>query len=228
MLTDRQAQLLRLVVENHIETAEPVGSKFLVEQEGLSVSGATVRNDLRDLEIAGFLTHPHTSAGRVPTEAGYRYYVEHMMTPQKLRKQIKDQCDALFSEAGSSGAGLKRVAKHLTDYAQNAIIIAFGTESVYYTGLSCLFSQPELKEYGQSVSVSAMFDQCEERLPELEEKMTHDVDIFIGTQNPLGSFCGTVAVKAADDVLVAFVGPLRMDYAKSVGLAIHLQSLLST
>src|SRR5438876_9351351 len=75
-LTDRQRSLLRGVVEEHIATGQPVGSRTLVERTGLRVSSSTVRAELAELEALGLLTHPHTSAGRVPTEAAYRFFVD--------------------------------------------------------------------------------------------------------------------------------------------------------
>jgi heat-inducible transcriptional repressor len=75
-LDPRSQAILRAVIEEYITTAEPVGSQTLVERYGLNVSSATVRNELAELELAGYLSHPHTSAGRVPTDAGYRLYVE--------------------------------------------------------------------------------------------------------------------------------------------------------
>jgi heat-inducible transcriptional repressor len=78
-LSERQGRILRLVVEEYVATGQPVGSKGLVERTGLGVSSSTVRTELADLESRGFLTHPHTSAGRVPTERGYRYYVDRLL-----------------------------------------------------------------------------------------------------------------------------------------------------
>lgn len=75
-LTDRQRAILRNVVEDYVANGEPVGSKTLVERVALTVSPSTVRNELAELERLGLLTHPHTSAGRVPTEAGYRFYAD--------------------------------------------------------------------------------------------------------------------------------------------------------
>src|SRR5918992_3470260 len=75
-LTERQRAILRHVVEDYVANGEPVGSKSLVERGGLAVSASTVRNELAELERLGLLTHPHTSAGRVPTEAGYRFYAD--------------------------------------------------------------------------------------------------------------------------------------------------------
>jgi heat-inducible transcriptional repressor len=78
-LTSRQRRLLRGVVEEYVATREPVGSRTLVERVGLDVSASTVRSELAELERLGLLTHPHTSAGRVPTERGYRYYADRLL-----------------------------------------------------------------------------------------------------------------------------------------------------
>jgi len=78
-LTDRQGAILRGVVEEYIASREPVGSRTLVERSGLDVSTSTVRGELAELERLGLLTHPHTSAGRVPTERGYRYYADRLL-----------------------------------------------------------------------------------------------------------------------------------------------------
>lgn len=83
-LTDRRQAVLGLVVRQYIATAIPVGSKTIVEQYGLGVSSATIRNEMAHLEEQGYLTHPHTSAGRVPTEKGYRYFVERLMGEAEL------------------------------------------------------------------------------------------------------------------------------------------------
>src|SRR5689334_8679721 len=78
-LTERQQAVLRRVVEEFVGTGQPVGSKTLVERSDLRVSPSTVRANLAELENLGLLTHPHTSAGRVPTEGGYRYYAERLL-----------------------------------------------------------------------------------------------------------------------------------------------------
>src|SRR5215203_6227126 len=84
-LTDRQQEILRRVVEEYVESGEPVGSKHLVTRGGMTVSPSTVRAELAELEALGLLTHPHTSAGRVPTEAGYRFYAEGVLERQDPR-----------------------------------------------------------------------------------------------------------------------------------------------
>lgn len=87
MLTVRQKTILHLVVRGYIATAIPVGSRALAGQPGLNVSSATIRHEMASLEEAGYLTHPYTSAGRMPTEKGYRYFVEHLMEERALSKE---------------------------------------------------------------------------------------------------------------------------------------------
>ena len=84
-LSGRQRDILRLVVEEHVATGQPVGSKTLVERAVLGVAPSTVRNELAELERLGLLTHPHTSAGRVPTESGYRVYVDELLSRPEAR-----------------------------------------------------------------------------------------------------------------------------------------------
>ena len=84
-LSQRQQELLRRVVEEYVSTGQPVGSKTLVERGSLAVSSSTVRNDLAELERRGLMMHPHTSAGRVPTEAGYRLYVDELLMRPEAR-----------------------------------------------------------------------------------------------------------------------------------------------
>src|SRR5512136_716698 len=94
-LTPRQETLFGLLVQEYVKTAAPVGSRVLVESYGLQFSPATVRNDLARLEELGYLTHPHTSAGRVPTDEGYRYFVARLLgdvtLPLQERRTIAHQ-----------------------------------------------------------------------------------------------------------------------------------------
>lgn len=97
MLEDRRSEVLRALVEEHIRTGEPVSSRAIVERARLSVSTATVRNDLAMLEAEGYVIQPHTSAGRIPTAAAYRYYVDHL-GPGRLRATAQAKISNLFGE----------------------------------------------------------------------------------------------------------------------------------
>lgn len=117
----RSQAILRAVIEEYVTSAQPVGSVALVERYGLGVSSATVRHILADLEMAGLLTHPHTSAGRVPTDAGYRYYVESIAETAPLPAveqlmirhqfgQVEFASEHWFRLAATTLAGLTRAA----------------------------------------------------------------------------------------------------------------------
>lgn len=83
-LTERQRAILKMVVESYVQTAAPIPSEKIAGQPGLKFSSATVRNELMEMEDLGLLTHPHTSAGRVPSDLGYRFYIEHLMPEVRL------------------------------------------------------------------------------------------------------------------------------------------------
>ena len=85
-ITDRQRDVLRIVIQEFVSTAQPVGSSSIVHQHDLGVSAATIRNDLAALEQLGLLTHPHTSAGRVPTDLGFRFFVQHLLNRTQLEE----------------------------------------------------------------------------------------------------------------------------------------------
>lgn len=221
-MEDRQSQLLKLIIEHYIDTAEPVGSKFLVDEAGLQVSGATIRNEMRELEEAGYLTHPHTSAGRIPTEIGYQYYIKHIMKPVAPKKNDVREMQQIRSDEKDLVQAMKQVGKYTAGQTGAAVIIAYGPDTVYYTGISNLFSEPEFQDHAHTVSISTMFDHCEERIDRVFAAMTQpgDVQILIGEKNPLGNACSLTVLPFDDgDGLFAIMSPIRTDYARNVALA---------
>ncbi len=95
----RSMKILAAIVDEYIRTGEPVGSKALAEKPGISVSSATIRNTMAALEQEGYLDHPHTSAGRVPTYKGYRFYIDNLMDPVPLDQKDIDRLDGILEEA---------------------------------------------------------------------------------------------------------------------------------
>ena len=99
-LNARRQAVLAIVVQEHIASGSPIGSKTVVEEYRLKVSPATIRNEMKALEETGLLTHPHTSAGRVPTEEGYRYFVQHLLPDQPLAPTDQRMIQHLFHQVG--------------------------------------------------------------------------------------------------------------------------------
>ncbi|RAL25841.1 heat-inducible transcriptional repressor HrcA [Thermoflavimicrobium daqui] len=98
MLTERQKRILWAIINNYIVSAEPVGSRTVSKKEGVGFSAATVRNEMADLEEMGYLEQPHTSAGRIPSQKGYRFYVDHLLMPQKWTSSDLLSFQQLFSQ----------------------------------------------------------------------------------------------------------------------------------
>ncbi|WP_240376576.1 heat-inducible transcriptional repressor HrcA [Bacillus piscicola] len=96
MLTDRQLYILQAIIDGYIHSAEPVGSRSISKRKDIHYSPATIRNDMADLEEMGFLEKPHSSAGRIPSEKGYRHYVDHLLLPHRLSKKEIENMETLF------------------------------------------------------------------------------------------------------------------------------------
>lgn len=212
-LEARHEQLLHLVVERYIETAEPVGSRFLVSAEGLEWSEATVRNDLRELEQAGFLMQPHTSAGRVPTTFGYRYYVRSLNLPAvKISKKEGVELEQAAKNSADFTGEAKQVARTLVELSSEMVLFAFSPEKVYYTGLASLFQKPDFGDQRLVVDVSTIFDSVEEVLGDFFASVSSEPKIFIGDEHPFGARLSVLSALCTEESLIALIGPERMNY----------------
>lgn len=98
MLTDRQLLIFQVIVDDFIRSAQPVGSRSLSKKGEIKFSSATIRNEMADLEELGFLEKTHTSSGRIPSEKGYRFYVDHLLSPQKLKTEDVHYVRSIFAE----------------------------------------------------------------------------------------------------------------------------------
>jgi len=131
MLEERKASILRAVVQEYITTAQPVGSSVIANAPGIEVSPATVRNEMVQLERQGYLHQPHTSAGRVPTEKGYRFFVNALAPDRELGAVQSDQVRAFFDHShGELERLLHETAgllSNLTSYA--ALVVSPGARS---------------------------------------------------------------------------------------------------
>ena len=123
-LTDRKLRILQFIIQEYIETAEPVGSRTISKNKALGVSAATIRNEMADLEEMGFLVQPHTSAGRIPSHVAYRLYVDKLMGVIGLNKKDKDSIEEVL--AGN--------IEQIQDLLQDSLSIL--TQITNYTSLS--------------------------------------------------------------------------------------------
>lgn len=123
-MDDRKLQILGAIVEDYVSTREPVGSKSLLERHELGVSAATVRNDMSVLEEEGLIHQPHTSAGRVPTDKGYRAFVDHVAMVKPLSAAEKRAIRTLLEDAGDVEELLARTVRLLAQLTQQVADLA--------------------------------------------------------------------------------------------------------
>ena len=138
-LTDRQRQVLRIVIQEYVETAQPVGSAAIVSEYDLGVSPATIRNELAALEKLGLLTHPHTSAGRVPTELGFRFFVRHLLAEPALLPVEQEVIRGQFREARQEVDQWLRISTSVLARASHGAALATAPRSA-----RCRFKHMEL------------------------------------------------------------------------------------
>ena len=124
MLNDRKKKILQLVIEDYISTAEPVGSRTIARKYDLGISPATIRNEMSDLEMLGYLEQPHTSAGRIPSAQAYRFYVDSLIEPGKLTDNDRALINSWFSERRRSIDDIFRsTAKILSRMTKNVSMV---------------------------------------------------------------------------------------------------------
>ncbi len=219
-MEERSKTLLGQIIKEYIKTACPVGSKMLEGKSCLGVSSATIRNEMAELEKDGYIGQPHTSAGRVPTEKGYRFFLENCKQGKLTAREEKEISELLKSKAVEFDLKIKRLAKKLAEFSHNAVVVGFSTDDLYYTGLSNLFAQPEFQDPGLVYNLGLIIDHLDQVMGEIF-KTVQATQVLIGSHNPFGQQCSVVIGPwqgQSRSGIMGILGPLRMDYEKNLGL----------
>lgn len=241
-MADRQDNLLKLIVEEHVHSAAPVSSALIAEKYLTDVSSATVRNDMADLEERGLIYQPHTSAGRVPTADGYRYYLDKFVLAGEIASAEKNigaghagevsTADLSMENSGQDDReNAKSLAKKLAEISGEAVLIGFGPMDVYYTGLSRLFRQPEFVSQGLVYSMSEVIDHLDEVMAKVFYRIDAEVKVLLGPDNPFGESAAAVLAKCVLgrlECLIGILGPNRMDYQKNIEFIKQIQKIYPT
>lgn len=230
-MTERQRLILAAIIEQHAEIAAPVGSVMLAKLFG--VSSATIRSEMVRLEEMGYIEQPHTSAGRVPTDAGYRFYVNSLNESQELQPLFDRSARAI--EARVSGAGdradraIRSAVDSLVELTHNLGIATIGDE-LYISGMGNLFSQPEFMQGEHAQQVARLLDNLE---PWLREAAPNEpLNVYIGAENPIGKTSGATLIISrfrspySNKSYIGVLGPTRQSYAKVMRLVRHTGAML--
>ena len=227
---DRKTALFNAIISEHIKTASPVGSKFLVEKCGLNCSPATVRNHMAELEKQGLIHSPHTSAGRIPTAKGYKYYIENFLNRDKdLKAQYQKQIDSAAKEKDSENK-LKSIAKQIAEISNQAVFLSLAENSFYYTGISNIFKKPEFQDVNIMHNLSEIIDQFDEVMTDINDMAEDQVNILIGQDNPFSENCSSILSYYKSDSIkgvIGVLGPMRMDYQQNYSLIKYVNKLFN-
>jgi heat-inducible transcriptional repressor len=164
-LTERQTRILKAIIEEYIQTAEPVGSESLEKKYELGVSPATVRNEMFKLTEVGFLKQPHASAGRIPTKEAFKFYIDHLMEEKKLsvvdevaaREKVWDvrfDFDKLMHEA----------TKALAERTHSLAVAATEQGNIYHAGYANILGMPEFYDIDVTRTILLMLDETKSLL----------------------------------------------------------------
>lgn len=222
----RKDILLEQIIAEYIKTGVPVGSAFLAAKTDLGVSSATIRNDMVLLEKQGYLRQPHTSAGRIPTEKAYKWYIKNAQVkePKESEKQaFHEIVDRLEKDPELL---LKNIAKTLALFSGETVIWGFGDDEVHCTGIANLFGKPELQEKKEIKELSTAVDRLEEVMSKMFDNISEEPATYLGQENPFAKDCATVVVRVGDNEVLGILGLTRMDYEKNLGLIKYLKEIL--
>lgn len=238
-MTERQKKILYAIIEEYAELATPVGSVTLAKL--FDCSSATIRAEMVRLEQMGYIMQPHTSAGRIPTDAGYRLYVNSLQ--ENLENEQKKPT---FEEHAQSDRTTKALATRIqaqtrADYAIRTAVdslveltgnlgLATIGDQLYISGFGGLFAQPEFIQNAQVQAVGKLLDNIKPWLQEVQPNEA--INVYIGSENPIGKASNVSLIISrfhspySDSSYIGVLGPTRQSYKRVMSLVRHAGLML--
>ena len=224
-MSSRRLEILRAIVDEYVATQEPVGSKSIADHHGLGISPATIRNEMAILEDEGLITQPHTSAGRIPTDRGYRVFVDKLATVKPLSTAERRAIETFLDSSNDLEELLKRSAKLLADITKQVAVVTYpilgeSREKLAISGTAHLARSGEDLGFTLSPILEALEEQVV--LLRLLNEVHPTVHVRIGSEQSETNLQSTSLVTVgygADSAqlgAIGVLGPTRMDYAGSI------------
>ena len=232
-LTDRQIKLLKVIIEEYIETAEPVGSQMLDKKHNLGVSPATIRNEMVKLTQNGFLKQPHTSAGRVPTPMGLKFYIQNLMQQKEMsvtdEVRVKEQ---MWDFRQKTDKLLREATKVLADKTHTLAISTNQDGDIYYAGTANLLDTMEFYDMVMTRSLLSVLDQFD-FWSEIFSRERGDTPFHVVFGEDLKEAylnnCGLVYTTVSSPKLncaIGIVGPNRLNFPIVIPVVLYFGHLL--
>lgn len=220
--TDRREAVLEVVISHYIETAEPIGSRYVAKK--LNVSSATVRNVMADLKDLGLISQPHTSAGRIPTDKGYRYYIDYLMRVRRINDHIVNIIREQYNQTMRSFEDVLEKTSHLISSLTRYIGITLfpQSEKVYLDGASHIIEQPEFKDFKKLYNLLRCLEEKANIVNLLRSDLGDSLIIHVGKENRSSYLneCSVITrgyrVKGKPAGRLGVIGPKRMVYEKVI------------
>jgi len=231
---ERRKQILESVISEYIEHALPISSDFLKNECALNVSPATIRMDLVELTKDGFLQKTHISSGRVPTDKGYRFFVDSFFEADIdiVMSRMLKEFDIIFGEGDDISRLSHKLAEDLAESSNNLSIVCFDDDILWKEGWEQVIKAPEFNDAKHLKSFVDFVNDFENKLKDINFGEGERVKIFIGKEAPSSKKEFSVVVgspaKKKDRLIqpkFAILGPKRMNFKKNVAL---INSLIET
>ena len=231
---ERKERILTITVNQYIKTVSPVSSTAIVQQYGIDLSSATIRNVLAELEEDGYLTHPHTSAGRVPTQKGYRYYVDYLMGEIELLQEEKTRIRAEYQrESAALDLLLEKTSRVLSQTTHcTSLVSVDGDSRVFCQGTSFVVEYPDYQDVNKIRGILAALDEKERLLEIINKQLEEKTAVFIGKELDCEDIdtCSLVVSryrsKHGPSGRIAVLGPTWMDYKRIVSALDYFSGLI--
>ncbi len=235
----RKMRILQAIIDDFIDHAEPVGSRTLSKRYNMGISPATIRNEMSDLEDMGFLTHPHASAGRVPSEKAYRLYVDDLMKRYEISEEEKRMISERFARTAvefdntiKHAANLLSELTKLTSFALTPMTDEEAYEYLYMDGFANIFAFPEYNDIEKARTFMQMLDN-EVALKDLLNNRDSGVIVTIGDENDEIALQDCTLITATYTVngktlgKMGVVGPMRMRYDEVISIIEYVTDSLN-
>jgi len=225
MISQRQEEIIKLLVKEYIKNAEPISSKFLAEKYDFGICPSAIRIEFQFLIKEGFLEQPHTSAGRVPTDKAYRFFVDSLK--DKREEKIEEELEEIIKNIKDKYKIASEITKYLSSHSSGfTFFISPNKEFSIKEGFEELFKNPEMKDHSFVLNFIDFIKNFEGNIEKLNSQK--EINVYIGKENPISKtknitlICSNPRQKA----FVSILGPKRMDYEKNIGLINSLNKIL--
>lgn len=237
-ITDRQEDILEKIIREYINGAEPVSSQFLEKKYDLGLSPATIRAEMHRLEKEGFLFQPHASSGRVPTDRGYRFFVDELMQGVREDQSLQEN-DFYFGieeDISDIENNILKLTQSLTKYlseVSSGLAMSYLTEEkiLWKEGWEEVLEEPEFQERKMVFDLVEFIRGFERNLENL--KTDSEIEVYIGKENPLFKtreftlIYSKCALPQKKELIISILGPKRMKYDKNIGLINSLKQFFN-